>query len=316
MLCASARSHAAALVAACAAAGLLAACGTPVSATSPYPPAGLVLLGLGDGAVRGSAVVGSDPVAVLVSEDGRTAYVADSSPGDVYAVRIPELSVAWRQHVGGAPFGLLLHDGNLLVSLFETPTVAELDPATGRLLAMHSVCGEPAVMTVDPRDGVLVACRQGAAGRLDGTSVAAGEGFGIAVSGGVVWTAGYSRSELVPVSSGGPVALPAPVSPFWRAAGSGATLLVAAEGHDEDGDPGAVLSYDPMSGTFRTLATPRDPDQVLQSGQSIFVAAHGDRDVLAIDGASVSRWAMGAAAVGLSADPRLNLLVVAVNAHE
>jgi hypothetical protein len=77
-----------------------------------------------------------------------------------------------------------------------------------------------------------------------------------------------------------------------------------------------VFSFDTMTGAFTTLATPRDPDQVLQSGSTIFVAAHGDRNVLAIQGRRVSAWAGGAAAVALAADPTLGYLVVAVNAHE
>jgi len=68
---------------------------------------------------------------VIVSEDGATAYLADSSPGDVYAVRLPRLTVAWKHHVGGAPFGLLLHGGSLFVSLFSGAAVVELDPSSG-----------------------------------------------------------------------------------------------------------------------------------------------------------------------------------------
>jgi hypothetical protein len=55
---------------------------------------------------------------------------------------------------------------------------------------------------------------------------------------------------------------------------------------------------------------------VLQSGPTVFVAAHGDRDVLAIRGGRANSWARGAAAVALAADPALGYLVVAVNAHE
>jgi hypothetical protein len=69
-------------------------------------------------------------------------------------------------------------------------------------------------------------------------------------------------------------------------------------------------------GIFKTLARPRDPDQVAQSGSRILVAAHGDHEVLAIDGRQTEHWAMGAAPVAIAPDPALNVLVVVVNAHE
>jgi hypothetical protein len=77
-----------------------------------------------------------------------------------------------------------------------------------------------------------------------------------------------------------------------------------------------VFSFDPVTGSFTILAKPRDPDQVLQSGSTIFVAAHGDQEVLAIQGGQAAAWAHGAAAVALAADPALGYLVVAVNSHE
>jgi hypothetical protein len=79
---------------------LAVACGGATSTSAPaghsYPATGLVLLSLDDGAQRASATIGADAVAVIVSGDGRMAYLADSSPGDVYAVRVPELMVAWK----------------------------------------------------------------------------------------------------------------------------------------------------------------------------------------------------------------------------
>ncbi|HKV88724.1 MAG TPA: YncE family protein, partial [Candidatus Dormibacteraeota bacterium] len=74
------------------------------------PATGLVLVDLKGGAQVASLSVGTDPVAVTVSADGAFAYVADSSPGDVYAVNLAHRAVSWRSHVGGAPFGLLLAD--------------------------------------------------------------------------------------------------------------------------------------------------------------------------------------------------------------
>jgi DNA-binding beta-propeller fold protein YncE len=288
----------------------------PGSANHPYPATGIVLLSLADGSNRSAASIGTDPVAVIVSADGNTAYMADSSPGDVYAVRLPGLDVAWKKHVGGAPFGLLLHAGALYVSLFSGAAVVELDPATGAQLASHPVAQGPAVLSVDGAGRVLVAGTRGEVDRLDGTSVPAGNGFGIAIVGGQVWTADYERAELVPAGDDHRVGLPLPVFPFWLAAGAGGTLLIAAEGGNEDVDPGGVFSFDPTTARFTTLARPRDPDQVLQSGSRVLVAAHGDREVLVIDGSQAGAWAEGAAPVAIAPDQALNLLVVAVNAHE
>lgn len=275
-----------------------------------------MLLSLKDGTSRGSASVGSDVVAVIVSDDGRTAYLADSAPGDVYSVTLPELKVAWKHHVGGAPFGLLLHGGRLFVSLFSGALVVELDPGSGAQLATHTVPDGPGMLATGPDGRVMVAGTRGQVNYLDGTSTPAGNGFAVAVVSGQVWTADYERAELVPAGDDHRVGLPLPVFPFWLAPGAGDTLLVAAEGGTEDTDPGGVFSFDTMAGSFTLLATPRDPDQVLQSGSTIFVAAHGDRDVLAIHGGQAAAWARGASAVALAADPALGYLVVAVNAHE
>lgn len=288
---------------------------TPATGTRAYPATGLVLLSLTDGKYRASATIGSDPVAVIVSGDGATAYVADSSPGDVIAVRLADLSVAWKQHVGGAPFGLLLHGGRLFVSLFSGAAVVELNATTGSKLAMHSVPNGPAALTVDFQGRVVAAGTGGTVDRLDGTTSAAGNGFGIALVGDTLWTADYERAELVPVG-GRRVGLPLPVFPFWLSPGSNDTLLIAAEGPSEDSDPGGVFSYDPVSRSFTTLAQPRDPDQVIHSGAGVFVAAHGDRAVLAIKNGHAARWAPGASAVAIAADTALSVLVIVVNAHE
>src|SRR5450759_1119863 len=59
----------------------LADCGgsAPATANHTYPATGLVLLSLTDGSRRATASIGTDPVAVIVSEDGAVAYVADLS---------------------------------------------------------------------------------------------------------------------------------------------------------------------------------------------------------------------------------------------
>jgi hypothetical protein len=295
---------------------LTVSCGdAPPSSTGAIPKTGLVLLSLKDGSQRASASVGSDPVAVIVSQDGGTAYMADSSPGDVYAVRLPGLSVAWERHLGGAPFGLLLHGGSLFVSLFSGSAVVELDPANGAQRASHAVPQGPGVLGVAPDGRVMVAGTRGNVDYVDGTSTPAGHGFSVAVVAGEIWTADYERAELVRAGDGHRVGLPLPLFPFWLAPGAGDTLLIAAEGGTEDTDPGGVFSFD-RTGTFKTLASPRDPDQVLQSGSTVLVAAHGDHEVLAIDGGLTDHWGVGLAPVAIATDAALNLLVVAVNANE
>jgi hypothetical protein len=229
---------------------------------------------------------------------------------------VPELMVAWKQHVGGAPFGLLLDGALLFVSLFNDASVVTLDPKTGVLVGMHKVPQGPAAMSLATDGGVLVAGKSGNVTKLDGASMPAGEGYGIAVIGTEIWTADYKRAQLVRASDDHRVQLPLAVFPFWLASGAGGTLLVSAEGANEDDDPGAVFSFDPTTGAFTTLAQPRDPDQVVQSGSKVLVASHGDRQVLAIERGAGRVWASGAEAVAIAPDPALNLLVVAVNAHE
>jgi hypothetical protein len=172
------------------------------------------------------------------------------------------------------------------------------------------------VLAVGPDGRVVVAGTRGEVEYLDGTSTPAGNGFAVAVVNGRIWTADYERAELVPVGDDHRVGLPLPVFPFWLAPGAGNTLLVAAEGAPEDTAPGGVFSFDTVTGSFTVLATPKDPDLVAQSGSTIFVAAHGDRDVLVIESGQATAWARGAAVVALAPDPALGYLVVAVNSHE
>ena len=295
----------------------LAACGGSVPASkAAYPESGLVLLSMKDGAERGSASIGKDPVAVIVSDDGRMAYLADSAPGDVYAVSLPNLHVVWKQHAGAAPFGLLLHGGRLFVSLFSGTSVLELDPKTGTLMGMHQVPQGPAALATDAAGHVVVAGTRGQLTVIGGGQLAAGNGFGVAFAGGRLWTADYERAELVPAGDDHRVGLPLPLFPFWLATGAGDTLLIAAEGAVEDSDAGGVFSFDPVNSGFKILATPRDPDLVMQSGSMILVAAHGDGHVLVLQDEHSSTWARGSAPVALATSDALGLVVVAVNAHE
>ncbi|HYL72358.1 MAG TPA: hypothetical protein VEY89_13745, partial [Candidatus Dormibacteraeota bacterium] len=258
---------------------LAASCGGSSTPTPAAHETGLVLLSLANGARQAEANIGSDPVAAIVSDDGATAYVAESSPGDVYAVALPTLHVVWRQHTGGSPFGLLLHGGRLFVSLFSGSAVVEIDPVTGKQLASHKVALEAGMLGVDASGRVIVASHLGEIDYLDGTSVRAGDGYGVALSGGEVWTASYQRAELVRAGDLHAIGLPEAVFPFWLAPCGAGTILVAAEGAREDTDEGAVFVFDPSTEKFDTLVHARDPDQALLSGTTTFVAAHGDRQV-------------------------------------
>lgn len=282
---------------------LVAGCGAGSGRTSvaSIPDSGLALYSLTGNQQHQAASIGHDVVAVIVSGDGSTAYLADSEPGDVFAVALPALTVEWKTHTGGAPFGLLLHKGRLDVTLYDDAAIDELDPATGAVTATYATVDHPGAMTVDA-SGQLV--------------VAGGGDFGTATVDGDVWMADYARHEIFDLTHPRRVALPLPVSPFWLSAGADGTLLIAAEGAHEDADPGAVFSYDPMSGTFHTLARPRDPDQVVQSGATVFVAAHGDRAVLAIGDHHTDARAQGWSPVAVAPDPELGMLLIAQNAHE
>lgn len=282
---------------------MLSACGAGPGRTSgfEFPDSGLALYSLTANEQRQTASIGRDVVAVIVSEDGSTAYLADSAPGDVYAVALPALSVRWKAHTGGAPFGLLLHQGRLAVTLYDDAAIDELDLASGAITATYPTIDHPGAMTVDASGQIIVA---------------GGGQYGTATVDGEVWMADYQRHEIFDLTHPRRVALPLPLSPFWLSAGANGTLLIAAEGADEDRNAGAVFSYDPMSGIFQTLARPRDPDQVVAWGSTILVAAHGDREVLAIDDHHIATRAQGWAAVALAPDPELGVLVIAQNAHE
>jgi len=300
--------------------GLLAACDggqAPASSVhSGYPASGLVLL-TPTGSVIQSAQVGSDVVAVTVSDDGKLAYVADSAPGDVYAVELPDLQVKWKEHVGGAPFGLLIHGARLYVSTYTGDQVWELDPATGVTIASIPIGHNGGGMALDAAGGVWVASDEGYLIAVDGAAQKGDRAFSAALVAGTLWTADYPGGFLSRVGDTGfKRNLPRPLHPFWVAPGAPDTLLISAEGNNEDSDQGAVYAYDVARDSFTLLDSPLDPDQAVQWGPATVVAAHGSRRVDVIDGGHVSQWAKGAAAVAVAPDSSLNLLVVAVNSHE
>lgn len=295
---------------------LSAACG---GTSGPAAPAdsGLALLDLHSGARVATIAVGSDAVAVTLSDDGATAYVADSAPGDVYAVSLAQREVRWRTHVGGAPFGLVVKGGSVFASLYSSTFVDELDATTGKVVAAHRVTAGPAALALDAGGRVIAAGTHGEVDYLDGSMpVPAGHGFGIAAVGNDVWTADYERAELVRAGDLKLAGMPEPLFPFWLSATAEGKLLVTAEGDPEDTSPGGVFEFDPVTGAFVALAHPRDPDYVTEWDGSVYVAAHGDRQVLVITGGVARPWAPGLAAVALAPDAALNLLLVAYNGHE
>jgi hypothetical protein len=282
----------------------------------PPPAAGLILLGLGDGAYRGQLALGSDPVAVTISADGRTAYVSDNGPGIVYAVAVPELKVRWKTVVGGRPGPLLAGLDFVFVSLYETGQVAELDARSGTVLSQRRVGPRPGQLVLD--DGrIQVACGDGRVWDLEGASRPGGRGFGLAAASGQLWSADYDAGALVRVGDGHRVALPAGLHPFWLSAGPDDRILIAAEGADEDRDPGAALLMD-RALNVTSLAVARDPDLVLEWDQRVYIAAHAERRVTVLGKAPgrVSHWMPGAAVVALAVDPGRGILVAVTNAGE
>ncbi len=245
-----------------------------------------MLLSLKTGALVAQRSVGDDPLAVSLAPDGQTAYVADNDLGDVFALRLPSLRLAWRTHVGGAPGPMLVIGDSLFVSEYDAGVAAEIDRSTGRVLGTQPV---------GPHPGELVLWQD--------RVTAAGAGFGLAEVRGSLWT--WGRLPALPG-----------LHPFWLQPGSGSELLVTEEGLPEDAAAGAVISLDTVSGRVTTLAAPKDPDQVVRSGADVFVAAHGDREVLVLRAGRSFSWARGADAVALAPDAGLGLLVVVTDAAE
>ena len=293
---------------------LPAGCGSP-AAPAPPPAAGLLVYGL-DGGLRASAALGRDPLAVALASDGATAYVSDNAAGVVRAVAVPRLRLRWQAAVGGRPGPLLAVAGRLLVSLFESAQVAELDPSDGRLLARHPVGPGPGQLLL-AAGRVLVACSDGRVWDLAGGSRPAGPGFALGLGAGGTWASDQAGGALVRLEDGRRLQLPPGLHPFWAAAGPEGSLWVTAEGADEDADPGAVVVVD-GSLRPRVVAAPRDPDALAAAGGRVYVAAHGERELLVLDSAGrrLATWGRGSSPVAVAVDTRQALLVVVTNARE
>ncbi|HEX6548845.1 MAG TPA: hypothetical protein VF134_08905 [Candidatus Dormibacteraeota bacterium] len=279
---------------------LVAACGGAAPAGPPLPASGVVLLALHDGSFRGSRALGSDPLAVAVSADGRSAFVSDNVGGVVEAVSVPDLRPLWQRNVGGRPGPLLVTaQGTLLVSLFAAAEVIELATADGSVLAHHAACQGPGQIVVTRR-GVMTAC--------------ASHGFGAAWSGMTMWRADASGALLRGEER---IPLPPHMHPFWLEPDGAGGVLVAAEGDQEDRDPGGVFAVS-AQGDVKQLLPARDPDQVALVAGRLLVAAHGEHAVLTATpaGSLTGRWAAGSSPVALAGDLPLGLLVVVTNARE
>jgi hypothetical protein len=289
------------------------ACGGSGPSGARAPAAGLLLLGLADGSLRAQQALGEDPVSVELAADGAVAYVSDNRPGRVLAIALPSLHVLWSADPGGRPGPLLATLDALYVSLFEAGQVAELAPADGAVVARHNVGKGPGQLALDG-GAVLVHCEDGEVWDLAGGHRPGG-GPGFALGGG--WSAAYDSGTLLRLADGATLASPPHLHPFWLAPGAGSTAYAAAEGDDEDRDPGAVLVL--ADGRVDVLARPHDPDQVAYLAGRVFTAAHADHEVLVLDAAGKAaprHWAAGSGPVALATDPRLGLLIVVVNARE
>jgi YVTN family beta-propeller protein len=87
-----------------------------------------------DLATRGvkSVAIGSEPIGVVVSADGRDVFVAISQDDAVVRVDAASLAVVARVQVANEPWALAWSpsDGALLVTHFLTPQLTAIDPAT------------------------------------------------------------------------------------------------------------------------------------------------------------------------------------------
>ncbi len=278
-----------------------------------------------DGSFRAALALGQDPIAVALSPDGRTAYVSDNAAGTVRAVSIPQLAVRWQAHVGGRPGPLLVTRGvggsphqtdSVLVSLFEAGQVVALGLSDGSVLARHTVGSGPGQIVL-AGSRILVACADGRVWDIAGGSTPAAAGFALGTGAGGTWAASQASGQLVRLEDGSRVSLPPHQHPFWAATGPDGSLWISAEGDDEDRDPGAIAVLDSSLHT-RVVASPRDPDAVVNAGDRMFVAAHGEHSVLVLDreGRRLATWAQGSAPIALAADVQQGLLVVVTNARE
>lgn len=108
--------------------------------------------------VRGMLDLDKGPANLVISPDGRLAYVAHSDLGSISVVDLAQWQVGARLHVGGAPFGLAVSKaGKLYVGDWNRHDVHEVDAATGKVLRTTAIGKAPAHLALTPDGKRLLA---------------------------------------------------------------------------------------------------------------------------------------------------------------
>jgi streptogramin lyase len=208
--------------------------------------------------------------------------------------------------VGGKPADLVLADGALWVAIKALRAVVRVDPAQGRVDATIAVPFRPNKLTTG--DGrVFVASRPGrieqidvARGRMVGRRISTRSGREqIIFADGALWIANEDRDQLarIDVGSGRTARTALSGSPDGLGVGDGALWVVSAAG--------TLTKFDPR--TLTPIGAPvsvgGQPDAVVATGHSVFVASSGTNQVSQVDGRSmriVRRYAVGDTPVAIA----------------
>jgi YVTN family beta-propeller protein len=95
------------------------------------------------------------PSHINYSPDSRTVFVSLQVSGELIAIDTASGQVKWQQPVGNTPAGVLWHNGQLLVGIMGEAHVAEVDPATGRVMGQIPTAKGAHVMFIPP-DGQII----------------------------------------------------------------------------------------------------------------------------------------------------------------
>ena len=77
----------------------------------------------------------SMPSHLAFSPDSRMVYISLQGTNRLAAIDLTRLAVAWDEPVGSTPAGVLWNRGHLLVADMGTDYIAEVDPATGKVIS-------------------------------------------------------------------------------------------------------------------------------------------------------------------------------------